>query len=217
MLRLLLLILLISLNSCYCFHKSGVTQLRSLASPQPFSLCESWSGDGKTILLNSYVGFLPTNKESILRNYASFNDIRFENGGLYGLRAEKLFGSSFLLYTAGLDYSFATQKIFFSHTNESYMLKFNQHRLLGSLNIFTLIQKNTIGYLTFQAGNSFQKRSDLILTPSVQFIDPPKRNNFEYRIGYGFQFYLRSPLAITIEGGYQGGSYIKTGLSYWIF
>ena len=41
--------------------------------------------------------------------------------------------------------------------------------------------------------------------------------DFAYRVGYGFQYYLKGSWGFAIEGGYGDGAYVKAGLFWWFY
>lgn len=220
-----------ALTGCYCFNKTvpDVSSIRRLSTSKPSPLCDSWGGScegRRSFLLNAYYGFPIMNsmKTDYISKYVdpTATDYTLSTKGLFGVRMEKYIGTFITPYAVlglGIDYSQAFINIQYTDLNATYTNQYDliNHRTLLSINYMTLVNRNTIGYLTFQGGISQIKRkfsSDNTNLPNSKVLEPAK---FDYRIGYGFQYYPVGPWGIAIEGGYGGGAYVKVGLFFWVF
>ena len=220
------LLLLISLNGCYCFYKIyGEASPRYLESPPPFSLCSQWSGEGKSMQTNIYYGFPSTMKKEYTNFYTGDSTIShdFHSPGQLGLRLEKYIAPGkipFCIVGLGLDFSISSLKLnyterwnYFNCENEINSV---HSRMMGSINVMTLVQDRCIGYVSLQGGYNFVNNSYHSSIAAYPFRDIYRPGRFEYRIAYGLQFYSSSLLGLNVECGYGGGAYIRTGICYWI-
>lgn len=118
----------------------------------------------------------------------------------------------------GLDYSRGAYSTHY-YTHIHYVLEtqtqtVQQQRLHLSLNLVTWTRERMMGYLAFRPGIEGTKRK--IVSDFPQYNSNGKyKGKFNFRIAYGFQFYLRPGIALHLEGGYGGGSFVQGGVSWW--
>jgi hypothetical protein len=95
-------------------------------------------------------------------------------------------------------------------------LSFGSNRIALSGNLFTLITRGRLlGYVSAQIGTLNYSKSYQGSNPNFEFTDPLKTGSFDYRLGYGFQFFPSSSLGVSFEGGYGRGAYLRAGLVLW--
>lgn len=225
--RLIIIILLLPiLTGCYCFKTIPTTSsIRHLRTSKTSSLCDDWiGGGGRSVQVNAYYGFPSTVKN----NYDKAYDIdlvenyEFSTIGQFGLRAEKYlpsFVTPFRVLGVGIDYSQAYVNLQYTNLNgtQETVCDFTHYRAMLSINHMTWVKRRLIGYLTFQGGINMVKRKSISGDPNFQFQNVFNPVNFAYRGGYGFQYYLKGPWAVSIEGGYAGGAYVRVGFLCWVF
>lgn len=219
------IVLLPVLAGCYCFKPVPTeSDLRTLRTSKPYSNCDGWGGDGHGIQANAYYGFPSTVKEEYINSYIDDNvdHYNFNSIGQFGIRIEKYLPSFFTNYAVfgvGLDYSEARFGLDYTLKNSANPneLDFIHRRLMLSLNHMVLVQGRFIGYITLQGGANFTSRSAVTDQPGFQFNNVYQPVNLAYRAGYGLQFYPFGPYGITVEGGFDGGAYVRAGFFCWIF
>jgi len=210
------------LSSCYCFHKvTGESSVKNLTTYRSYSICDSCPGKGKVFSLTPYFGFPSTdlqrlqngNSLDVLTEYNSKTSNIIGVRGEYWMKPGNFF--PFRIIGLGLDYSFNKSQLNSSidnFTTQSITRQYNQ-RLLGCINVMTLVKRHWIGYTTLQLGVNFQKTT----FSQNDFYSVRNSQLFAYRIGYGIQFYPNLPIGITLEAGYGAGAYVRTGLTFWVF
>lgn len=91
-----------------------------------------------------------------------------------------------------------------------------QQRLLLSFNLVTWIKKRMMGSLSFQPGLQLTNENMYYDLYPQKTMQKQHRYSFSCRIGYGFQFYISKRLAVNLETGIGGGSFVRGGLSFWL-
>ncbi|MBL1281556.1 MAG: hypothetical protein COA33_014870 [Fluviicola sp.] len=213
-------ILISTLTSCYCFHKvAGKSSVRDLTVAKSFDLCKICPGRGKVVSLTPYYGYPSTDLYQLKRESTSTSSYTLNSLGTFGLRGEYWVAPGqffpFRIIGLGIDYSYSKSSISYNYT-DVYELRSTErrsHRILGSINVMTLVKKQWIGYITSQIGVNLQ-RTDQI---AFDYFATEKNKLVDYRFGYGLQFYPKIPVGISIEAGYGGGAYLKAGLTFWLF
>lgn len=217
--KILYLILISNvLIGCYGLRNTGVSTVDGFVSSKSLPpKCRGPILSAKSTSLNTYYGFSSLDRIDLINDYtANGNNIVATNTlGLYGLRMERWVAPSskfpFRIIGLGVDYSFnQTKMTYTSGTASSNVLDVNllSHHVLGNVNVITFIRNRMIGYVTIQGGVISQKNS--LVSQQQSLI-------FDYRLGYGIQYYLKNNFGFTLEGGYKGGAFVKTGIVFWPF
>lgn len=220
--------LLSLLSSCYCRKmviegSSHPRWLRNASGDTTYTLC---FGGSKAFVVTPYYGFPSSIENELEKTYSTptVADFKFETKGQFGIRGEYFISPGFVPYRVlglGLDYSFAKTSNSYSQTigsdNFENAFDINSNRLVLSANLYTLITRYGLyGYTTMQGGFNFVEKQYSGNNPNFHFTDRYRSMNFEYRLGYGFQYFFAYPVGISLEGGYGGGAYIRIGISVWI-
>lgn len=184
-----------------------------------------FGGSKRFVQLNPYYGSFSTVKDELESSYSTSpnSDFKFKTNGLFGLRAETHISPGFVPYKVlgiGIDYSFTRINTSFSEIVNFQTVKnnlnFDANRILLSANLYTLVTRyRLLGYISLQGGLTQISKRYLGNAVSFKFSDPLENKSFDYRIGYGFQYFLNSNLGLDIEGGYGGGAYLRTGVTIW--
>ena len=205
------------LSGCYCFNEiMGKSSVKDLTVAKRIDLCHTQRG-GSFISLTPYYGFPSTDKDSLQRMDALATN--YNSTGLIGARGEAWVGLGklfpFRILGLGFDYSFNESKSELTNSGmfTDYSRTLSSNRILGSINLMTLVQSRWIGYATVQFGVDLQKS----FYSKYDYASIQKKKLFDYRLGYGVQFYPNLPIGISLEAGYGGGGYIKAGLTFWLF
>lgn len=232
MIRLRYILLIISIavsflqSSCYCFLESTPANVRYMNKHNYFPLCEPWAIDGYNMQANAYYGFPNIDLNDYKDKYEPYAPAGFDRSaalGIFGFRLEKYVSPFGIIPNCilglGLDYSFSRSDLEFksvvSGSDYNNRLSFINNRCLFSMNLMTMVKGNWIGYTTLQGGLLFTRPISTGNDPYFAFNKSKSSSTFNYRIGYGFQRYLNNRFALTLEGGYGGGAYFKTGFCYW--
>lgn len=227
--RMILLCLIPGLFSgCYCFLELDNKEVKNLNGKKYGRICcIKVSPETKPFLANVYYGLPNTKGNSYANTYKpeSASSSNIETFGPLGLRIEKYIAPSwrfpFRILGLGLDYSYASSTLTYQRSinNNSTIyhneLQFIDHRLMASANLMLLVRRKMIGYSTLQCGALFSNRSNTGNDPDFAF---KSKNSpaFEYRAGFGLQYYLNGKFALVAEGGYGGGAYARAGFCYWL-
>ncbi len=213
---------LILFTDCYCFRRGSHGNVRYLESGGTASiLCEGWIETGANTQITPYYGFKNSDIE-VYKRLAKNQQVQstsIYSSGLYGIRLEKYVSPFGIIpegiMGVGLDYSLSNLTLDFKNSSsENTNYKINQHRLLAGLNLMLAVQPRYISYVIIQGGSKYNAVT--LLNYSTDFnISIPKFSP-EYRIGLGIQYYPKNLYGLSIEGGYFGGCYIKTGLFFWL-
>lgn len=215
------ILLLPVLSSCFCFHKvTGRSSVRDLETAKSFSLCHHCPGKGKSSTINPYYGFPETDRSAFIKNEQSISETEpikeSQFVGQFGISANHWVAPGrffpFRILGLGLDYNY--NKFNLELTDRTYD-QIN-HRIMADIRLMTFVSKRWIGYATIKGG-LLQQSSD---TNSISMDPIPTTNKvsmFDYRIGYGLQFYPDIPVGITLEGGFGGGAYARAGIVFWPF
>jgi len=173
------------------------------------------------IQLHTYYGTPSTDSKNI-NSYCTNNNIsanEINAFGPLGLRIEKYVTPFNIIPETilglGIDYSRSnTQLLFPNISNKNNKLNITHNRLLLSANLMTFVSRRCVGYTTAQGGFDFtgtkKSRNDSAFPSSELY----NSNAFEYRLGYGFQYYFYKLFAFTGEIGYGGGAYFRSGVSW---
>lgn len=216
------------ISGCYCRKivvegSSHPRWLRNSSGDTSYVLC---FGGSKNFVVTPYYGFPSSIENELEKSYTSpsVSNFNFDTKGQVGIRGEYFVSPGFVPFRVlglGLDYSYA--KTFNSYVqsdgNDSYQHAFalRSNRIVFSANLYTLITRfGLYGYTTMQGGVNLIDKTYTGNAPSFQFTDRFQASNFEYRLGYGFQYFFAYPVGISLEGGYGGGAYIRTGISVWL-
>jgi hypothetical protein len=177
-------------------------------------------GDGTSNQIHFYYGQFSDQKNSVMKTYSDSNYLNpsYTSLGQLGFRYERFFSPGFVPYKVlALGIQGAYQEDAFNFVNpfnqEGHI---NYKSLFGtfSANLYTWVtRRGFLGYLTAQIGYRFTERSISGNVPQFEFLDPYK-NQWNYRIGYGFQFHVLPRLALGLEGGYGGGTYLRSGIAF---
>ena len=213
--------------SCYCYKQS--TSVRDFEKSSSYSLCEyEGNGDGKSVPLNLYYGdpiYSNLHFEKLDSPGKVISRIQNQSPGVLGVRFEKFipaFNLPIAILGLGLDYSKNNYSgeyftIINSLMGEEQKMLVKSKRLLFSLSMLTLVKPKTIGYFTLQPGWQWNKYEVKSSIDQFVHIEKFQKDKFNFRIGYGFQFYLNGPFAFTIEAGYGGGTFFRGGICWWVF
>lgn len=214
------------ISGCYCFNGATSTppNVRYLEGSKSSAECDDWGGKGKSFQVNGYIGF--PNSHALKKDYkqrfspSNSSDYKLKTIGQFGFRVEKYVRSFVIPYRVlgiGIDYSQGFQEVSYTLNTSKSSHNIHNHRAMLSLNHMTLVKGNFIGYLTLQGGvNQIIHRysNELPLIEKQKIIEPI---DFAYRVGYGFQYYLKGAWGLAIEGGYGDGAYFKAGLFWWFY
>ncbi len=187
-------------------------------------LCEWWCGGGRSpVQGNVYYSFPNTDVKdfdpaSIDKNMSVY---QVSSVGPAGARMEAYvspFGiTSYAIMGLGLDCSRSTIDMTYAGmiNQQSYdnHIKIHTDRIMGSMNLMTMVTGKCVGYITLQGGLRSQKYKDE--KGGAEYLGPENIRSFDYRLGYGLQRYFNSKLGVVVEGGYGGGAYARVGLCYW--
>ena len=217
---IIVLLIALSLTSCYCFHKvAGKSSVRDLTVAKSFDLCKKCPGIGKVVSFSPYFGFPSTGPNQLGRESTIAKPYTTNTAGTFGLRGQYWVAPGsffpFRIIGLGVDYSYNKSNIDYTSTSvyDLRLAERKSHRILGSINVMTLVKKQWIGYTTTQLGINLQETSQI----AYKYFDQRKSNLIEYRIGYGIQFYPKIPIGISLEAGYGGGAYLRASLTFWFF
>lgn len=229
LMRSIIFISLLSLfSSCYCRKiiiegSSHPRWLRNSSGDTSYVLC---FGGSKKFVVTPYYGFPSSIKNELEKSYrtSGVTDFNFDTKGQVGIRCEYYVSPGFVPFRVlglGLDYSYAKTFNSFvqSDGNKNYQHTFDlrSNRIVFSANLYTLITRfGLYGYTTMQCGVNLVDKTYSGDAYSFQFKDRFQSSNFEYRVGYGFQYFFAYPVGISFEGGYGGGAYVRTGISLWL-
>jgi hypothetical protein len=103
-----------------------------------------------------------------------------------------------------------------SGIRHSNMLRFGHTRIMAGINLMTMVQGRMIGYITLQGGYNSVRGKMISTGPNASYELRTGSPGFDYRAGFGLQYYLGPYIAAVAEGGYGGGAYCRTGICYWI-
>lgn len=92
-----------------------------------------------------------------------------------------------------------------------------QNRLLAGVNFITLLRPRTVGYLTLDGGTEWTNISIIGKNTTNTFEYNQDKQQFDFRIGYGLQYYFTPLTALSLNLGYGSGAYAKAGFVFWIF
>jgi hypothetical protein len=228
--KIFFIIVLFLFSGCYCVkivqERVGNDNPRWLFGIKTKAISELCFGSGKSNQLNVYYGF-PSDSKNILDktyNVDGISDYKFEDKGQYGIRIEKYIYPGFVPYAVlgvGLDYSFSKTTSSFNSllTNNDIIdnkLIFNSNRIALSANLYTLVTRfGLLGYTTAQIGTVKHTKIYSGQNLDFHFTDPLTTGVFDYRLGYGFQYFPKSDLGFSIEGGYGRGAYVRAGVILW--
>lgn len=214
-------------SGCYCIEQTrGKSSVRNLTVVRSKTLCDYHSGNGKSIPVTFYYGD-PLYQKLDLHFHSNehiTSDLGYKSKGLMGLRIEKYLSLPFLpgpVLGLGLDYShhnYSTE--YYVVDNFQNFEKENSvslNRLLFSMNFITLVRYYSIGYFTLQGGKSWNNSSIKKDFMNTIGYEKEKTSKFDYRIGYGMQFFIRPTVALNLEVGYGGGAFFRGGISWWVF
>lgn len=210
------------LTGCYCVSVPSSAHPRNLRPAQGYSICMGHGGDGKSMEATVYYGVPQMDRADIEARYdvPSISTIEYGNFNQFGVRGEyyvnsPLFG--FKVLGLGLDYSvdrFSVRSILTGNAPDS-LDRYARNRLMLSVNHMTWVRPKMIGYLIAQGGVQQTFLRSEILSSGGGVTKSKLPLAFDYRFGYGFQFFLNGPWGINVEGGYGGGAYGKAGLFLW--
>lgn len=223
MCTIILVGLLFSLSGCYCFKvNSGGSSVRYLdgakAASVQFDMC--CGNGGKTVQIIPYYAF-PQNqayKTQLTNQFIEGNaeNLKWNNIGQFGLALEKYVVPPFARFRIlgiGLDYSTAFYEMRYN-TIDNHVFNFERNQLALRVNLLTFVRSRSFGYITVQPGIYQQKTKHKINTGTSNMSKEPIA--FTSRIGYGVQYFFKSRWGLSMEAGYGGGGYLRTGLFMWI-
>ncbi|HYG52457.1 MAG TPA: hypothetical protein VD905_16210 [Flavobacteriales bacterium] len=209
------------LSGCYCrTYYNQNSSVRFLRGSKSFTICSHLGTGGNTVLATAYVGDPYLQQLKFIYKNNSIADPGFSSTGAYGLRMEKLIPGP-VITAMGADYSYnqfdVTYKNMLSSGAGQYTQTVWQHRAAVSWNILTFIEGRTVGYLALRTGTEWSKNK--WETQYTQFNRQDKSWNmqFDWRVGYGLQYYLRPLIHLNLELGYGGGAFVKGGVGIWVF
>ncbi len=216
--------IMLLLSGCYCQkYTRGYSSVRFLKASQPKLLCYDPPGmrNGKTVVATIYTGDNAFVRKQAYSQNTNATEINFSSSGLIGLRAEQFYKLGPFpgpLLGIGIDYSrnaFETNyTIPVNKFTIEQKLSTKQQRVNLSFNFVTFIRERAMAYIVMQPGCEFSKQS--ILTQN-HLSTKYNTTTFNWRLGYGFQYYFRPLIAINLEAGYGAGAYIRAGISCWVF
>ena len=215
------------LAGCFCKqYTTGNSSVRFLTSFHRYTLCYDMHGDGKKVLATAYTTDPLFEKIKFDKNeaIAPITGITFTNQGLFGARMESFFKLGAYpgpLLGVGLDYSHSKFTGAYNSagnkTIQYHMQTVNRERLNLSLNLVTWIRARMLGYITLQPGGEWTKRKLVSDFPQYNFTDRHYTGKMNYRIGYGFHFYLLPTVEFNFELGYGAGAFVRGGVGVWVF
>jgi hypothetical protein len=224
-----MLMCIVVLTGCYCEHfSSGTSSVRFLRGNKAFTICYQPPPleDGKKVLVTAYAGDPYLQQLNFRKREGDHipSDITYTPHGLFGLRAESFFYTGSFpgpLLGMGVDYSFnrfsADYTTLRNKLPEKQEQDVKQQRLNFSINFVTWIRPRMMGYITAQPGCEWTKKKIESEFTQFNFTDKAWIGKFNYRVGYGFQFYIRPLLEFNLELGYGGGAFVKGGIGLWVF
>jgi hypothetical protein len=172
--------------------------------------------------LSAYYGAPSYLKDQLSLQYqtTAMSNFKANSFGQFGFRFNRFMSPGFTrlaILRLGIDYSYSKNQLSWDQsylgTATSTHLKFKSHRLLVNTSLYTfLTQYGLAGYLHLQGGVHFMNKSNSENSAFV-FEDTFRSSNFDYRVGYGFQYFLSNDFSFFIEGGYGTGVYGKAGVS----
>ncbi len=213
------------LSGCYCFMTRGKSNVRFLDGAVFYNNCPDFcGGGGKPYQLNVYHGLPNTDLTHLKTSYvnATVSNPDFGAMGPVGFRAEKYVTPFHIIPVTilglGIDYSYASSKLNYQSTNFNYIneLRYNSNRVMLSANLYVLVQRKWMGYITGQWGPNFTTFVKQSNDPDFSSKDFKQTPVFNTRYGAGIQYYFWPRTGLVLEAGYGGGTYVKAGFSYWI-
>lgn len=221
------LTVMVLLSGCYCkWVKRGYSSVRELKAIHDYKICPDDATGGKTIPLTIYSGDPFYTQLNFQLNDSSFitSDIKFQHKNLIGIRGEtflKLGSYPGPLLGVGLDYDrnnfTAEYSTSIHHLEEKQIQNIQQQRLSLSLNLVTWLKSRMMGYFSFQKGREWTKREIQSNFTQYNYSDKKFYAQKNFRIAYGFLFFFRPGIAFNLELGYGNGTFLKAGITAWVF
>ena len=206
------------LHGCYCFRPSAHENVRFPFTTTDSPFC-NWDGKGTfNMQVHAYYGSPNTDRVDIANAYAGTIQ-SIHTKGLAGIRAETYISpfhlSQYAIMGVGADYSRSVNNLRYAASGTTTDVHYVNNRIMTSVNLILLVQGYFIGYTTMQGGYNFTSSRYKTNDPSFLLKYSHHDPRFDYRVGYGLEYYFGPYFGAVAEGGYNGGAYARTGLCYW--
>lgn len=213
-------------SGCYCEHYATYSSVRHLEGTRSWDICHIPPAleKGKSTLLTPYYGDAKSTAYQFGKSDTNHitSDFDFRSDGIFGLQMRKyLILGKFPgpLLGLGMNYSrneFAANYYMVKHLISEYQnFSATQQRFHFTFDLVTWLRPQFMGYFNFAAGNVWTKRKIDSEFSQYDFEDKKFVRDFDWRISYGMQFYLRPTIALQLDLGYGGGSFVRAGVGWW--
>ncbi|MGB0932860.1 MAG: hypothetical protein ACPGU5_01165 [Lishizhenia sp.] len=208
----LFVILTSILSSCYCYkttYTASPVDLESRSNNSTTPCCERL--ENKSFTITPYYGLLNPNKieaNDLTHKRSTFGQVGIQTNYLYAPFKK----TPFKIASIGLDLSYINfENYFIDNSFQPYDFDRQTFRVMLNHNFATVVGPRLLGYVNTQIGVKFNR--DKLQYWSAG--DIRNETQFDFRIGYNFNYFLTKSLILSADAGYGAGSYIKTGLSIW--
>ena len=209
---------------CFCESVVSSGNVRRVNDAKGYSICNNHPGKGLANEVTPYFGFIMVDSTQVLQRFQSMQNISGQIQGFrqYGISLNRSFVSPLYgmpVIQLGIDYSFDDFRVNAMDANHEFTgLSFEnqRHRIALNFNHYYLFRSRLIGYFSFQYGAErlmTQPRNESS-TP-FELVEWDRNWISNYRVGTGLRLFFNGPFGVSIEGGYGGGAYLRTGLFVW--
>ncbi len=214
-------------SGCYCEHYATYSSVRHLEGTRSWDICHLPPAleKGKSTMLTPFYG--DTKLTAYQFGMSDTNKITtetdYKSDGIFGLQMRRYFILGKFpgpLLGIGMNYSrndftanYYTVKHFI-HEHQDFSAK--QQRFHFTLDWVTWLRPQFMGSFNFAVGKVWSKRKIDSEFAQYDYEDKKAVSNFDWRISYGLQFYLKPTLALQLDLGYGGGSLARVGVNWWV-